>query len=86
MKKIFLQDIYSGNKILWKFSIIYESGILGVKVFFSVIMRLLSLKSDTIHAKQTNWEMYTPYDGAKGTSPSKNGKFTIGKEKLLLLS
>jgi hypothetical protein len=24
---------HSGNKILWKFSIIYESGILGVKVF-----------------------------------------------------
>jgi hypothetical protein len=24
-----------------------------------------------IHAKRTNWEMWTSYDGAKGTSPSK---------------
>jgi hypothetical protein len=28
-----MQDLYSSKIILWKFSIIYESGILGVKAF-----------------------------------------------------
>jgi hypothetical protein len=34
-------------KIVWKFAIIYESDILGVKVFY-VLTRLRSLKSDTL--------------------------------------
>ena len=32
---VIIPDLYSDNKILWKFSIIYESGILGIKVLLS---------------------------------------------------
>ena len=30
---IYIQDLYSGNTILWQFAIMYESSIPGVKVF-----------------------------------------------------
>ena len=51
--------------------------------------RFRSLKSETslqTLAYRTSCEMYMPYDGAKGTSPSRKGKFTIGNEKSSLLS
>ena len=50
---------YSGNTIVWKFSIISENGILDIKVSL-VFTRLQSLKSETllqIRGKRTNWKM-----------------------------
>ena len=41
---IYIQDLWSSNKILWRFPIIYD---LGVKVF-SVMIRLRSFKSETL--------------------------------------
>ena len=37
-------------------------------------------------AKRMSWEIYTPKDVERGTSPSKNGKLTISKSKSSRLS
>jgi hypothetical protein len=50
---------YSGNTIVWKFSIISENGSLDIKVSLD-FTRLRSLKSETllqIRGKRTNWKM-----------------------------
>ena len=76
---IYMQDQHSGNTILWKFSIIYENGILGVKVF--------PLLWDCGHWCQTHYYKYVENElnekckgHMMGTSSSKKGKLTIGKE------
>ena len=49
----------------------------------------LLLKSSTwLHTRADliSWEIYTPYEGRRGTSPSKTGNFTISKSKSSRLS
>ena len=74
-----MQDQHSGNTILWKFSIIDENGILGGKVF--------PLLWDFGHWSQTHYYKYVENElnekckgHMMGTSSSKKGKLTIGKE------
>ena len=57
---IYIHDLYGSYTILWEFSIIYVTGILGVNVF-AVITRLPSCKSDIllqIRGKLTKWKLY----------------------------
>ena len=66
-----------------KYSIIYEIGILGVKRFF-LLSRDYGNRSQkhTTNTHKTKWEMHTPYDGAKATTPPNKGKFMIRKLSL----
>lgn len=82
---IYIQDFYSGNKMIWKFSILYDSGIIDVYIFM--------LSWDYGHWGQTHYYKYIQNKltkkyiyGAKRTSPPKRGEFTIGKENSSLLS
>jgi hypothetical protein len=50
---MYIQDLYSGKTILWKFSMIYESGIMCVKAFL--------LSRDYGHWSQTHYYKYKMY-------------------------
>ena len=66
-----LYNLYTRTISLWRnrnkctISIMYENFIIGINIF----TRLRSVQSETlleIRAHRSNWEMYAPYDEAKG--------------------